>query len=367
MNIRMLIALVLAIMIFGGTALFAGPNEEEYEMNVTATMPSSGYFGVMIADFNSDKAEELEYPYGIGCILESVVAGSPAEEAGLRADDIIMGVDDKEVMNKDGFLAIANELEPGQVVYLSVWREGESLSLPVTLGTRDQGDMNVKIEKQLRFNRGKSVGYGGGGWMPQWFSTDLTDINDLMIDLGFRKLDDNGFLMQGGVGKGNVGKGFFLGGQGVSYTIEKKVVNPTDPTYHTWLRYSNSMGGITVDKRFPLFGKLVGSLGVMLGVGEHMVEITNTNGDYEWSDLTGDDNSNIKLTRSYAVIQPRMELIYPLLSWFSIRAEAGYTYGYNGGEGWKLQAGNSEMYDVANSPSTKFQGLNVSIGPWFGF
>lgn len=367
MNIHKSITLVLAILALGAASLFAAGNTEEYEMKMTAKMPSSGYFGVMIADFDSDKADELSYPYGIGCIIETVVPGSPAEEGGLQANDIIMGVDDSEVMNKDGFLEIANELEPGQLVYLSVWRDGESLALPVTLGTRDSSDMDVKIEKQVRFNRGKSVGYGGGGWMPQWFSTDLTDINDLMIDLGFRKLDDNGFLMQGGVGKGNVGKGFFIGGQGVSYTTEKKVVNPSDPTYHTWLRYSNSMAGVTVDKRFPLFGKLVGSVGVMLGVGDHLVEITNTNGDYDWTDLASGDNTNLKLSRSYALIQPRAELIYPLLSWFSIRAEAGYSYGYNGGEGWKLQAGNSEMYDVANSPDTNFQGFNFSIGPWFGF
>lgn len=354
-------------MLLGGLSLFAAPDSKEYEMTMTATMPSSGYFGFMIADFDSDKADELDYPYGIGCIIESVVSGSPAEEAGLQANDIIMGVDDQEVVDKDGFLKIAADLEPGQTVYLSVWREGESLALPVTLGERDASDMNVKIDKQVRFNRGKSVGYGGGGWMPQWFSTDLTDINDLMIDLGFRKLDENGFLMQGGVGKGNVGKGFFVGGQGVSYTTEKKVVNPTDPAYHTWLRYSNSMGGVTIDKRFPLFGKLVGSAGVMLGVGEHLVEITNTNGNYDWNNLLTGDNSNLKLSRSYAVVQPRLELIYPLLSWFSIRAEAGYTYGYNGGEGWKLEAGNSEMYDVANSPDTDFQGFNISIGPWFGF
>ena len=369
MNVRTIISFVFALVLIGNIGnLAAADNDEVMAIQMINEMPASGYFGVMVADFDADRADDLEYPYGIGCIIENAVPGSPAEKAGLQANDIIMGVDDKEVMDKDGFIEIADGLAAGQLVYLSIWRDGDSLAIPVKLGERSISNYTMDNKRSMTFNRSKSVGYGGGSWMPQWFVTDLTDINGLMDNLGFRKLDNNGFLMQGGLGRGNVGKGFFIGGQGVSYMTEKKVQNPTAPTYQTWLRYSNSMGGITVDKRFPLFGKLIGSAGMMLGVGEHLVEITNTNGSYNWNDLvSANDNSNLKLSRSYAVIQPRVELLYPLLSWFAIRAEVGYTYGYNGGDGWKLQAGNSELYDVSNSPNTEFQGLNISVGPWFGF
>jgi membrane-associated protease RseP (regulator of RpoE activity) len=67
--------------------------------------------------------------------VESVVAGSPAEEAGLRKGDRILSVDGEEVKDvEDVFYRVGGRKE-GDVAKVAVRRGGEEMSLPVTLRT----------------------------------------------------------------------------------------------------------------------------------------------------------------------------------------------------------------------------------------
>jgi len=352
-------------------SLSAGTNDtaEEQSYIMQAPRAGTGYFGVMITELSEDELADTDYPYSFGAMIQSVVDDSPAEQAGLQDGDIIMSVDEVQVTDKDTFMQIASTLEAGQTVNLEIYRDGDVLTLPVVLGTKEAQNVEVNIEKVKRPR--SRVGIGGGTWMPIWFKTDMTDINNMISSFGFSAFGNDGLLLQGGLGRGNVGNGFFLGGQGASYSIQKKKIDPDDPTYSYWMNYSNSMSGITLDKRFPIAGKLLGSIGVMLGAGDHTLQLSHNNGNYDWNDidstLVNSGNTFVMLTRGYAVVQPRAELLYHILPWFGIRAEAGYTYGFSVSDGWKVRTGNNETYDVTNSPNTPFKGINVSVGPWFGF
>ncbi len=52
------------------------------------------------------------------------------------------------------------------------------------------------------------VGYGGGSWYPVWYTPDFTDINQVLAGLEFRELREEGILLNGGGGKGNIGNGW---------------------------------------------------------------------------------------------------------------------------------------------------------------
>jgi len=65
-----------------------------------------------------------------------VAPGSPAEEAGLEADDVITEVDGKpfhETRHSDVLLRLAR-IEPGQITTLTVKRGTTTLEVPVTAG-----------------------------------------------------------------------------------------------------------------------------------------------------------------------------------------------------------------------------------------
>ena len=62
-----------------------------------ALAQDGAYLGVTYQDLNADEATALGWPTPRGIKLDTVVAGSAADKAGLRAGDIILAVDRVEV------------------------------------------------------------------------------------------------------------------------------------------------------------------------------------------------------------------------------------------------------------------------------
>lgn len=326
----------------------------------------SGYFGITVSDLDFPTAQQLNYPYMYGVVVLSVSKESPAWISRMQSDDIIMYINDMEVTNQGEFDRIRKNLRPDDKVALQIWRGGSPTTMEVVLGTRTPANPQALPTSKIH----SSTGYGGGSWVPMWFITDMDDVNQIRNDLGFTSIGKEGIYMSGASGKLSVGKGFFLGGFGVSAEDDGKVADATDPTYQIWMKYSTEMGGFTIDKRFPLAKNFVGSIGVVLGSGSHKISIMRSNADYSWpaaGTAFSTTNSIVELSRDYLVVLPRAELMYRLTSWLGLRAEVGYAYGYAPHEGWRVKGMNGDSFDISGSPDTKFQGINFSIGPWFGF
>ncbi len=75
-------------------------------------------------------------PRDSGLRLTGVRAGSPAEEGGLRAGDIVVEFDGKPIADIYAYTYALREQSPGDVVKIVVEREGEQVALEVTLGER---------------------------------------------------------------------------------------------------------------------------------------------------------------------------------------------------------------------------------------
>jgi S1-C subfamily serine protease len=75
-----------------------------------------------------------------GAYVIDVVAGSPAEKAGIQTEDIIIEFDGKKIKgdNDQGLTKLILEKKIGEVVNLKVWRNGQSITIPVTLGSSNQ-------------------------------------------------------------------------------------------------------------------------------------------------------------------------------------------------------------------------------------
>ena len=69
----------------------------------------------------------------------SIVAGSPAEAAGLAEGDIITAVDGTELTAANPLDLVVSQLAPGQTSTLDVLRNGQAITLSITLGTRPAG------------------------------------------------------------------------------------------------------------------------------------------------------------------------------------------------------------------------------------
>jgi hypothetical protein len=73
---------------------------------------------------------------GPGVRVDGTVAGSPAEKAGLRAGDVILGIEGRPIASLQAFSDALKALAPGQTVNVTVKRGDQELAVPVTVVER---------------------------------------------------------------------------------------------------------------------------------------------------------------------------------------------------------------------------------------
>jgi serine protease Do len=97
---------------------------------------SRGYIGVYLTDVTPALQRSLGLSVSHGAMVQDVSAASPAERAGLRAYDVIVDVDGREVMSNEELIRDISARQPGTVVRLAVVREGHRQALTVKLAER---------------------------------------------------------------------------------------------------------------------------------------------------------------------------------------------------------------------------------------
>lgn len=95
---------------------------------------SRGYLGVLIQDVNPDFAKAMGLKDAKGAIITKVEKDSPAEEGGLKVDDIVIRIDDKDIENSSDLKNYVGLTKPGTTVKMVVIREGKEKALKVKIG-----------------------------------------------------------------------------------------------------------------------------------------------------------------------------------------------------------------------------------------
>lgn len=81
-----------------------------------------------------DEATAIRNGLTKGIYVDTILTGSPAEEGGLKAGDVIVEVDDKKVETMDELNAIKNEKNVGDKLSLKIYRKSKEMTLTITLG-----------------------------------------------------------------------------------------------------------------------------------------------------------------------------------------------------------------------------------------
>jgi serine protease Do len=99
---------------------------------------SSAYLGVVTADLSAEDAERFDLPVDSGAIVTDVEPSSAADEAGVRRGDIIVALGDTPIENTGDLLGALRDYQPGDTADLTVVRDGNELTLDVTLDERPE-------------------------------------------------------------------------------------------------------------------------------------------------------------------------------------------------------------------------------------
>ena len=104
---------------------------------------SKPYIGISVLDVS---AETQQYGIPAGAAIQSVAENSPAAQAGLQRGDVITAVDGTAI-NSSELISCIGQAEIGQQMVFSIYRQGDTLEVTVTVGEQIQSALEQKEQQ----------------------------------------------------------------------------------------------------------------------------------------------------------------------------------------------------------------------------
>ncbi len=158
-----------------------------------------GYIGVQIERMNPVRAEGVGLDKPRGVFISNVLPGKAASKAGIKAGDVILSVNGKEVNQPNQLQAKVGSYNPGDEISVRIWRDGREKTFDIVLEGRDEpiataADNNKKSEKKVQ-----SLGI-----RVRDLSSDELDAFDLSYGVQIQSLDSNSPAAREGLRRGDV-------------------------------------------------------------------------------------------------------------------------------------------------------------------
>ena len=187
---------------------FALPSKTVVDVYNQPTGPehrvSRGSIGIMFAGQDNPAIARV-YGAGSGITVSTVVAGSPADQAGLKVGDTITAVDGKKVTKGTELVSDIASRKPGSKVSVTFLRNGKQQDTTVTIADRaklfaarlgdDQEDNDESSPKQSKF-----------GVTVRKLTPEMADRLDIPAGKGVivQDVKPNSFAEDVGLGRGDV-------------------------------------------------------------------------------------------------------------------------------------------------------------------
>ena len=121
-------------------------------------MVTRGWIGVQIQPVTKDIADSLSLKKAQGALVAQPQPDSPAEKAGIKAEDVIITVNGKPVKDARDLARKIGAITPGTKVDLGVVRNGSERTVALTLGTMPKNvEANASTPSKKKESKEKSV------------------------------------------------------------------------------------------------------------------------------------------------------------------------------------------------------------------
>jgi len=107
-----------------------------------------GWLGVSIAEVQDDEAAKLGLKEARGVLIRQVVAGQPADQGGIKANDVVLSVNGAPVEGPRDLQRIISSTPVGTSVKIAVLRDGKETEVAVTVGAY-QGPTQSRVPRRL--------------------------------------------------------------------------------------------------------------------------------------------------------------------------------------------------------------------------
>jgi serine protease Do len=124
------LALVLGIVLWGDAMRAAPPGETQQETKRSGR----GWLGVSIQDMTPRLARSMHLKTESGALVSDVIDDSPAEDAGIHEEDVIVEFNGSAVKDADDVRAAVRHTPPGTQVAVTLQRGDDRKSVQVKIG-----------------------------------------------------------------------------------------------------------------------------------------------------------------------------------------------------------------------------------------
>jgi serine protease Do len=119
------------------------PEPQVRDFNVMFGEEGGSWLGVETREVSGDNAKELKLPSERGVVLGRIAPDSPASKSGLRENDVVTEINGQQVEGSMQFRRMIREIPAGRNVQLTVWRNGHTQKINVTLGKSEELRRNM--------------------------------------------------------------------------------------------------------------------------------------------------------------------------------------------------------------------------------
>lgn len=102
-----------------------------------------GWLGVVVQPVTRELAQQAHMERPEGALISRVMPGSPAEQAGLRAGDIITSFNGEVLPSSRELPPLVGSAEPGKLAVLEMLRDNKQVTIKAEVGTLDNQDVEV--------------------------------------------------------------------------------------------------------------------------------------------------------------------------------------------------------------------------------
>jgi serine protease Do len=125
----LLIALSLVTACAAAFAASGKPDEPAQSSASLLNPGHEGWLGLVVKDTDEATAKELKLPHVTGVLVVSVIAGSSAEKAGFKPNDVILEFDGQRVRSVAQLRRLIEETPPDRTVSIQITRQGKLQTL----------------------------------------------------------------------------------------------------------------------------------------------------------------------------------------------------------------------------------------------
>ena len=124
---------------------------KNFHRQKTLKMKKGGFLGVNGSTLNEQLAEYFGVKEGV--LIETVEEGSPADQAGIKAGDVIVRVEKDEIESFDDLVDAIRSHEPESEVAIQIVRKGKNQTIKARLGETEWSDAGRMFSKSMHIYR----------------------------------------------------------------------------------------------------------------------------------------------------------------------------------------------------------------------